>query len=134
MRSRFSWFVLSAALCIGLCFLLCQSRAGSPLANSLITFEHIPSPNFGRINCIVRDERGFLWFGTTSGLCKYDGYQVRLLTVGTDQPLYGNVAGHDRQVVYAILEMEDSALVLATDLGVWNFNVMTERFSPFPID
>src|SRR5260221_13688187 len=44
----------------------------------LITVDQIPMPNFGIVNSIIRDRRGFLWFGTTAGLCKYDGYQVRV--------------------------------------------------------
>ena len=27
---------------------------------------------------MVQDSRGFLWFGTTEGLCRYDGYNVKL--------------------------------------------------------
>ena len=134
MRSRFEKSALKTAVCIALCCLPYHSGSGSPLIKSLITFEHIPSPNFGIVNCIIRDERGFLWFGTTKGLCKYDGYQVRVITVGTEQPLSGNVVGHDRQVVNAMIRMGDTALVIATDLGVWNFNLRTEQFTPFPID
>ncbi|GAA0557087.1 hybrid sensor histidine kinase/response regulator transcription factor [Chitinophaga japonensis] len=30
------------------------------------------------INCIFKDSKGFMWFGTTSGLNRYDGYQFRI--------------------------------------------------------
>ena len=39
--------------------------------HELVTFDHVTIPNSGRINCIVRDARGFLWLGTvplTNGL------------------------------------------------------------------
>ena len=29
------------------------------------------------VNAIVQDSKGFLWFGTRNGLCKYDGYTLR---------------------------------------------------------
>lgn len=29
------------------------------------------------INCVCRDKKGFIWIGTTSGLCRYDGYSMR---------------------------------------------------------
>ena len=27
-----------------------------------------------QINCIMKDSRGFVWFGTPAGLYRYDGY------------------------------------------------------------
>ena len=30
-----------------------------------------------QINCIHKDERGFMWFGTPAGLYRYDGYQFK---------------------------------------------------------
>ena len=27
-----------------------------------------------QINCILKDDRGFMWFGTPAGLYRYDGY------------------------------------------------------------
>ena len=29
-----------------------------------------------KVNCIVQDHSGFLWFGTNQGLSRYDGYQM----------------------------------------------------------
>jgi len=31
-----------------------------------------------QINCILKDSRGFMWFGTPSGLYRYDGYVFKL--------------------------------------------------------
>src|SRR5262249_52949446 len=101
------------------------------VSNEIVTFDHIPSPNSGITNCIIRGERGFLWFGTTKGLCKYDGYQVRHLSVGTELPLSGTVAGHDRQAIFAIATMGDGTLLLGTDLGLWKFDALRETFTSF---
>ncbi|MDE7089169.1 MAG: histidine kinase, partial [Prevotella sp.] len=30
-----------------------------------------------QINCIMKDSRGFMWFGTPAGLYRYDGYQFK---------------------------------------------------------
>ncbi|HMR83522.1 MAG TPA: two-component regulator propeller domain-containing protein [Niabella sp.] len=32
----------------------------------------------GNVTCILKDSRGFIWFGTDDGLNKYDGYQVSI--------------------------------------------------------
>ncbi|MFW5872768.1 MAG: two-component regulator propeller domain-containing protein, partial [bacterium] len=37
-----------------------------------------------QINCILKDSRGFIWFGTEQGLVKYDGY---------DYTMYNQVSG-----------------------------------------
>jgi ligand-binding sensor domain-containing protein len=31
-----------------------------------------------QINCIFKDSKGFIWFGTMSGLNRYDGYSFRV--------------------------------------------------------
>ena len=30
-----------------------------------------------QVNCVLRDSRGFMWFGTAYGLNRYDGYRVK---------------------------------------------------------
>ena len=30
-----------------------------------------------QINCILKDSRGYVWFGTPAGLYRYDGYTFR---------------------------------------------------------
>ena len=30
-----------------------------------------------QVNSILRDERGYVWFGTSYGLNRYDGYRIR---------------------------------------------------------
>jgi len=99
------------------------------LADYMINMEQILTPNFGKINCFIRDHRGFLWFGTTRGLCKYDGYQVRVLPVGSG-PM-GKALVKDQQVVIAIIAMDHGSLLLGTDNGLWRFDLKTEQSIPF---
>lgn len=30
------------------------------------------------VTCMLQDDLGFMWFGTTNGICRYDGYQIRI--------------------------------------------------------
>lgn len=30
------------------------------------------------VNCIFKDSEGFVWFGTRNGLCRYDGYEIKV--------------------------------------------------------
>src|SRR5579864_5897066 len=31
-----------------------------------------------QVNCIFKDSKGFMWFGTLSGLSRYDGYEFKV--------------------------------------------------------
>ena len=33
--------------------------------------------NSSQINCILKDSKGFVWFGTPAGLYRYDGYTFK---------------------------------------------------------
>jgi ligand-binding sensor domain-containing protein/signal transduction histidine kinase len=94
-----------------------------PFVKYLITFDHIQTPNFGVVNCILRDDRGFLWFGTSKGLCKYDGYRVWVFPNGT--PLTG-----PHQVITAMARIDPDSILLATGTGLRMFNVRTEQYFP----
>lgn len=91
------------------------------LDQSQVTFEQIPSPNFGRVNAILRDDRGFLWFGTTKGLFKYDGYRVRVFPGSSPED----------GLVFGMLKMGDGSLVLGTGNGLWKFDLTKEEAIPF---
>lgn len=107
---------------IGLAFFFTSLPAcPAGLDQSQVTFEQIPSPNFGRVNAIIRDDRGFLWFGTTKGLLKYDGYRVRVFP--GDSPQDG--------LVFAMLKMGDGSLMLGTGNGLWRFDLAKEQATPF---
>lgn len=49
--------------------------------NEQYQFSHLDINNglsSNQINCIFKDSQGFMWFGTTSGLNRYDGYHFRV--------------------------------------------------------
>lgn len=99
-------------------------RGGFPQSN--ITFEQIPSPDFGRVNAVIRDGRGFLWFGTSKGLYKYDGYSARAISTGSSL--------HDKKyLITSIMRLDDNNLLLGTGKGLWTLNLSTEQVSQFPI-
>ncbi|MEO8167372.1 MAG: two-component regulator propeller domain-containing protein, partial [bacterium] len=102
-----------------------ERMAGShALRRYLVNIENIPSPTFGKVHAILRDRHGFIWFGTTNGLHKYDGNEVRVLKI-----IGGN---HEEQrFVTAIIQNGDSSLLLAAWRGLWIFNPSTEQSVPF---
>ena len=117
---------LAALLLLALREAPAQLQQTSPLGNALVTIEHFGSPNFGRISGMLRDSRGFLWFGTSNGLCRYDGYDVRV---------YDNIASLDtlgslQNRITVILNNPDGSLLLGTWNGIWNFDPLAAHFEP----
>lgn len=119
-----SRFLLICFVVCVTCWLSFSQITGDTMQKNLITHEYITMPNFGRVNAIVRDDRGFLWFGTTKGVCKYDGYGVTVLTFGTDP-------NEEQQSVTAILKTDDKRLILGTGMGVWTLDLKTEKLELF---
>ncbi|MFI5137982.1 MAG: two-component regulator propeller domain-containing protein, partial [Sphingobacteriales bacterium] len=49
--------------------------------SSQYRFSHLDITNglsHNQINCIFKDSEGFMWFGTASGLNRYDGYSFKV--------------------------------------------------------
>ncbi|MFZ9386388.1 MAG: two-component regulator propeller domain-containing protein [Chitinophagaceae bacterium] len=61
---------------------------------------------------IARDEDGFMWVGTTGGLCRFDGLQVKIFQEGEDleHSLFDNN-------VFVVLPVKDK-IWLGTDQGI----------------
>lgn len=81
-------------------FLLETIHAG----NDNIRFKHITSDDGlsqSTINGIVRDHKGFMWFGTSDGLNKYDGYSFKIYRSDPENP-------HSISHNYISMLLEDS--------------------------
>jgi len=66
------------AYIISLILLLCPFLA---FAQGKFMFKHLDVSSglsHSQVNCIYKDSRGFMWFGTVSGLNRYDGYSYKL--------------------------------------------------------
>ncbi|MDP8980267.1 MAG: ATP-binding protein [Acidobacteriota bacterium] len=62
-----------------------------------------------RVECIVPDSRGFLWFCTAEGLSRFDGY--RFVNYGTEE-------GLAHRVVSAVMETRSGAYLVGTGRGL----------------
>ena len=84
--------------------------------------EHGLSNN--QIHCILQDKKGWMWFGTSQGVCRFDGYRFTVFKNDPDDStsLKGNL-------VRAIFEDHKGQLWIGTENGGLNkFNREKENF------
>lgn len=77
-----------------------------------------------QVNCIYKDPRGFMWFGTMSGLDRYDGYSFKIFR--------HNVADSNSlkdDYIMGIYPAPDNRLYIKTRSGDNIYDPVRERFS-----
>lgn len=79
------------------------------------------------VSAIIKDSRGFMWFGTEDGLNKYDGY--KFTQYKHDQ---NNKASIIDNYVQAIMEDGSGNLWIGTDSGLDRFDRATNTFIHYP--
>jgi len=98
------------------------SLPGSPLIFDHLTQKDGLSNN--SVSGIVQDHRGYLWFGTQNGLCRYDG---KVFINYEHDPFNKNSLPHNLvQTLY--LDPVDSFLWIGTYEGLSRFDLDTEEF------
>lgn len=78
------------------------------------------------VTCIIQDRKGFMWFGTWKGLCRWDGYQFKTYRHDPTDPLsLGDGA------VISLLEDQNGALWVGTIKGLDRFDRRSETFTHY---
>jgi ligand-binding sensor domain-containing protein/serine phosphatase RsbU (regulator of sigma subunit) len=79
------------------------------------------------INCILEDNKGFMWFGTQEGLNRYDGYSF---DVFKRDPEDSNSLSNN--FIYSLLQDHNGVLWIGTNGGGLNsFNPVTGQFKNY---
>ncbi|HEO65668.1 MAG TPA: hypothetical protein ENI73_07340, partial [Spirochaetes bacterium] len=73
-----------------------------------------------RVNRTVQDNKGYIWFGTSSGLCRYDGQNYHTFLVKDGLP----------SNMITTLLVEDKILWVGTDRGLVRYNQITQKIEP----
>jgi signal transduction histidine kinase/ligand-binding sensor domain-containing protein/DNA-binding response OmpR family regulator len=74
------------------------------------------------INTILKDSDGFMWFGTSNGLCRYDGYTFKVFKVENEE---NEAVPHN--LIRALAESHDRKVWIGTAAGICYFDLETEK-------
>lgn len=84
--------------------------------------EGLPS----NVRCILRDEQGFVWIGTKSGLGKFDGHELKRYKHQANDP---NSLLHN--LIYQIAEDKQHNIWVLTEKGIARYQQQSNDFT-FP--
>ncbi|MES2798309.1 MAG: two-component regulator propeller domain-containing protein [Bacteroidota bacterium] len=105
------FFIGSKALCFGQYIFTNFQKKDGLSANEVI--------------CSLKDKEGFMWFGTSKGLNRYDGNNFKIFnkinknTVSTENIFVTNLLNHSESTIY-----------VGTQKGLFLFNKTSEIFTP----
>ena len=115
---RIQFFLTLAFVILGF-ELHCQTRN--------VNFTHLDIHNglsHNQVNCIFKDSGGFMWFGTMSGLNRFDGYTFKIYRHNPDDS-----ASINDSYINSIEEDHLGRLWINTRTGLTIYNPQTESFS-----
>ena len=95
--------------------------------NNQYRFSHLDITNglsHNQINCIFKDSQGFMWFGTASGLNRYDGYTFKIFKHDANNKNSVNDDYADK-----IFEGPGKKLWIGTRIGYCLYDPETEQFT-----
>lgn len=95
--------------------------------NNQFQFSHLDinaGLSHNQVNCIYKDKRGFMWFGTLSGLNKYDGYSFKSF-----KHIAGDTTTLDDDYIVSINPGPENKLWIETRTGFNIYDPATEKFT-----
>lgn len=107
-------------------------RSFAPTGKNL-SFEHLTSDDglpSNRVLSVLRDNRGFMWFGTFDGLARYDGYEYKIFRhkPGDEHSISANV------IVRLYQDLDGFLWVGTSGGGLNRYDPKTEQFTRYQHD
>lgn len=115
-------YILSLLICLLTLFTV--NAQNGPTFRRISTKDGLSN---SQVNCIYKDSRGFVWFGTESGLNRYDGFRSKVFFHEN-----GNARSLPNNVVDDIQEDADGNLWILTAMGYCIYHAETESFDANP--
>ena len=77
------------------------------------------------IRAIHKDQQGFIWIGTSNGLDRYDGYELKHYSAGSTHPNQFIESNY----IYHVAEDASRHLWVASDAGIMRIDLQQEKIS-----
>ncbi len=119
MKHTNYWYWLSFAL------LAVSGQAQSYFQNPVILTEEDGLPE-NYVSSIAQDSAGFTWIGSTRGLCRYDGSQVKLY-----QNIEGDSSTLNNDYINKVYVDQEGQLWACTSTGLSRYLPATDNFEVF---
>ena len=113
-------------LCLSLVSIVFNQQATAQKINfDYITIKNGLSQN--TVRGLVKDKYGFMWFGTWNGLCRYDGYRIKVY-----RTIPGDSTSITNNRIHQIYKDGQGDLWVATfNASVCRYNYETDNFTRF---
>ena len=128
MRFKKSFFKLSRLTRYCVWIVLCIPTLSVPGQGQYYHFSKLNTYNglsHNQVNAILKDDEGFLWFGTMSGLDRYDGYSFKIYR---KRP-HDSSSVSDNYIL-SLFELPGGKMWVMTRGGACIYNSGTEKFDP----
>ncbi|MEI7726936.1 MAG: two-component regulator propeller domain-containing protein, partial [Bacteroidota bacterium] len=116
---RYCWFTLLLLLTFQVNTLRAQEEKDY-FFQKLTTVNGLSS---NLIHCVFRDSRGYVWIGTSNGLNRYDGKNIKIYHHNAADP-----QSLPRESIRVITEDKEGHLWMGADYGLVEFDPLTEQF------
>ena len=77
-----------------------------------------------QVNCFLKDQKGFLWIGTSAGLNRFDGYTIKIFINDAADP--SSISSNS---IYDLFETPDGLMGVFTTAGLNIYDPKTETFN-----
>ncbi len=90
---------------------------------SVIKYDEANGVSSSHVTQLLQDERGFMWFATWNGLCRYDGYEFQ-----TFKPAVGDGCHMPTDRIRNISLLPDQQILCQVDDDYYMFDLKSYRF------
>lgn len=82
-----------------------------------------------KVNCVLQDKTGFIWFGTEDGLNRFDGFEFKVFRLSSEK---NSIVSKD---IWSLYEDEDGNIWIGSKNGdVIKLDYLTQKFSSWKIE
>lgn len=108
------------------CLMLVQRIVAQPSKPSFEVLTAIDGLSHNKVQCILQDNQGYIWFGTVYGLNRYDGYTFHA---------YENVPGDTTSLannnIVSLFQDSKNIIWIGSSTGLSSFNPVKNKFTNY---